>query len=191
MPPAPSHHSHPACSLAQSCSWLSARSPAALPRPLCQAASPDCQISPTFPPWPGAEGTSPRQYPQCHLLACDTNPRHPARPCCQAWSFSLSPRWSPALLATRKIVLGDGLHSTTATPVPVTGLKSSGHSALGLCPTPAPRRGCFAPPRGTAKCHHPFLQLGNPRAAFLPRKMYKRRRNRQFPVLFLGLASRS
>lgn len=178
MPPVPSHHSHPARSLAQSCS-----------EPCCPSTSPVCQISPTFPPW--LEGPSPRQYPQCHLLACDTNPRHPARPCCQACSFSLAPPWSPALLATRQIVLGDGLHSTTAAPVPVTGLRSSGHSALGFSLTPAPRHGCSAPPRGTAKCHQPFLQLGNPRAAFLPGKMYKRRRNRQFPALFLGLVSRS
>ena len=60
-----------------------------------------CSISPTFLLWPGAEGTSPTQYPQCHLLACDTNP-------CKALlqkglPTRLSPLWLPARMATCKI----------------------------------------------------------------------------------------
>lgn len=64
-----------------------------------------CSISPKLPALARAHGTSPTQYRQCHLLACDTNPSHQPGPAADRLDKPPGPSGGTARMARCQIPL--------------------------------------------------------------------------------------
>lgn len=135
-----------------------------------------CSIfSPKFPALAGADGTSPTQYRQCHLLACDTNPSHQPGPAADRLDKPPGPSGGTARMATCQTPLEGDPQGAPAALFQL-GWKSWERSGLYGVPGTSSVTSATSPCTIT-KCRSSlqFLmdQLGNPHTVLICRKVYK------------------